>query len=447
MELKVLETTWKNGAPVQTGRALPFVTDGEVENQVVNLHPDIRYQAFRGFGGTFTEAACYCLKMAGEKVAREILNAYYGEDGLRYTHGRLHLDSADAALGNYSAMDDPGDPDLKTFSLARDEMYVIPAVKAAQQIAARPLSLMISPWSPPPFMKTNGEKNHGGKLKPEYRALWAKYIARYVREYEARGIRFSMMSLQNEPKAVQTWDSCVYTAEEEREFIRNFLAPEFSRQGLEAIQILIWDHNKERAVERAQAVLSDDEMRALVSGVAVHWYSGDHFEALDMLRRLYPDKHLVFSEGCVELSKYGAHDPLRSARMYAREIIGDLNGGVDAFIHWSLAFDPSGGPNHVNNLCEAVVVCDWENQKAVYTLPYYYIGHFSRFIEPGAVRIGFSRYTQDLEMTAFLNPGGERVAVVLNKTGRDVPFVLREGDAACRATAPGDGILTVRYKP
>ena len=183
-------------------------------------------------------------------------------------------------------------------------------------------------------------------------------------------------------------------------------------------------------------------MRQMVAGVAVHWYSGDHFEALEMVRRLYPEKRLVFSECCVEYSKYGAGDELRSARLYAREIIGDLNGGVDAFIHWSLVFDPKGGPNHVNNLCEAVVFCDWERQRVVYTLPYYYIGHFSRFIKPGAVRIGFSRYTEKLDVTAFLNPDGERVVVVLNKTAQDVPFVLRERAQTCRVTAKGDGILT-----
>ena len=446
MKLNILETIWEGKRHAQLESARDFVVDEEVENQIVNLHPGVRYQTFRGFGGTFTEAACYCMTKAGEDVTREVLEAYFGESGLRYTQGRLHLDSADASLSNYSAMNDPLDPELKTFSLARDEQYVIPIVKAALATAAQPLELMISPWSPPPFMKTNGEKNHGGKLKPEYRALWARYMCRFIKEYEARGIRFQMVSLQNEPKAVQTWDSCVYTAEEEREMLRSYLAPEMRRQGLGGMEVLIWDHNKERALERAQEIMSDPEMREIVSGVAVHWYSGDHFEQLEMVRRLYPEKRLVFSECCVEYSKYREADPLRSARMYAHESIGDLNAGVDAFIHWSLVFDPSGGPNHVNNLCEAIVFCDWEQKKVTYTLPYFYIGHFSRFIKPGAVRIGFSRYTEALDVTAFLNPDGERVAVVVNKTDEDIPFVLRERSDTCKLVAKGNSIMTLRYR-
>ena len=447
MKLRMHTTTWDGKARAYSEVQADFVRDEEVENEVVNLYPEVRYQAFRGFGGTFTEAACYCMKRSGEALMREVLEAYYGEDGLRYSQGRLHLDSADAGLGNYAAMNDPDDPELASFSLERDEQYVIPAVLAAQAIAAQPLELMISPWSPPPFMKTNGEKNNGGKLKPEYRALWAKYICKFIAEYQKRGIRFSMLSLQNEPKAVQTWDSCVYTAAEEREMLREHLAPELRRQGLDDVDILIWDHNKERALDRALEVMSDGEMRKIVAGVAVHWYSGDHFEALHMVRGLFPEKRLVFSEGCVEYSKFGQADELRSARMYAREIIGDLNAGVDAFIHWSLVFDPTGGPNHVNNLCEAVVFCDWENRKLTYTLPYFYIGHFSRFIRPGARRIGFSRYSDALDVTAFLNPDGERVAVVLNKTARAVAFVLREGVNTCRVVIPGDAIMTVAYRP
>jgi glucosylceramidase len=336
---------------------------------------------------------------------------------------------------------------MRTFSLSRDEQYILPVVKDALAVAGQPLTLMISPWSPPPFMKTNGEKNHGGKLKNEYRALWARYICRFIKEYEARGVRFSLVSLQNEPKAVQIWDSCIYTVEEEREMLREFLAPEMRRQGLSDIGILVWDHNKERAVERAQEIMADEEMRELVRGVAFHWYSGDHFEAVSMLRELYPDKRLIMSECCVELSKFAPGDDLRSARMYAREIIGDLNGGADAFIHWSLVFDPEGGPNHVNNLCEAPVVCDWKNRKAIFKLPYYYIGHFSRFIRPGAVRMGFSRYTDNLDVTAFLNPDGERVVVLLNKTSEDVPVVLRERDQSCRLIVKGGGITTLRYQP
>lgn len=447
MTAEIITTLYLNGEASQNTVRQAFAPDPEVENEVVNIHPSVRCQTFRGFGATFTEAAGYCLEKAGPEVAAQVIDGYYGKDGLCYTQGRVHLDSCDASLSNYSAVEDAADTELNSFSLARDEQYLLPFIRMAQKAAGQPLELMVSPWSPPAFMKTNGQKNGGGKLKPEYNALWAKYICRFITEYQKRGVDFKMLSLQNEPKAVQIWDSCVWDASEEREYLRRHLVPELRRCGLDAIEVFIWDHNKERALERAQAILCDDEMLGIVAGTAVHWYSGDHFEELEMLRRLYPEKRVIFSEGCVEYKIYERGNYLRSAQMYAHEIIGDLNAGADAFIHWSLVFDPSGGPNHVNNLCEPVVFCDWENHSFTRLLPYYYIGHFSRHIHPGAVRICSSRYTEKLEVTAFQNPDGQRVAVVLNKTAEPVPFVLREGDAAAlRHTIPGDAIATILYQ-
>ena len=447
MKAKIMVTRYSNQKITQTQSTATFAPDAETENGIINIHPEVRYQALHGFGGTFTEATGYCLNQAGSKLANEVIQAYFGADGLRYTQGRVHLDSCDASLSNYSAVEDAEDTELDSFSLKRDEEYLIPWILKAEEAAGRTISLMVSPWSPPAFMKTNGEKNNGGKLKPEYNELWAKYICRFIKEYQARGISFEMLSLQNEPKAVQIWDSCIWTAEEEREYLRKYLVPELRRQGLADIELLIWDHNKERALERTQVILCDEEMRKAVAGTAVHWYSGTHFEQLYMLRELFPDKRIVFSEGCVEYRIFERGNYLRSARMYAREIIGNLNAGADSFIHWSYVFNPEGGPNHVNNLCEGVVVCDWENKKVTYTLPYYYIGHFSRYIEPGAVRIGFSRFTEDIDVTAFQNPNGQRVVVALNKTAEDISVVLREGDAqCCPITLPGDSIVTILYE-
>lgn len=424
---------------------LHFYTDEAVERPLVNIYPQITYQTFQGFGGMFTEAAAYCIKNAGGDHGDRIVADLFGDDGLRYCCGRVHLDSCDASLGNYSAMNDPTDPDLNTFSLLRDEEYLIPMIQKAQAVCSRPLTLMVSPWSPPPFMKTNGEKNHGGRLKEEYFEFWAKYICRFIKEYQRRGIRFSMLSLQNEPNATQTWDSCRFSAAEEREYLRLYLAPALKAEGLADIEILIWDHNKERALERALETITDEEMDQIVSGVAVHWYSGDHFEQLAMIRETFPGKRMVFTEGCVEYSRFSRDDHLAHAQMYAHDMIGDLNNGIDCFMHWSMIFDQNGGPNHVNNFCEAIIMCDTEQKQYTKTLPYYYIAHFSRYIQPGAVRIGFSRFDDSLDLTAFRNPDGERVVVVMNRTAQDIPFILREGSDVCDVTVAKNSIATIRY--
>jgi glucosylceramidase len=445
MPISIFTTAYKNSQRLEKKCSIEFKTDPEAEHSLVNIHPEIRYQTFQGFGGMFTEAGGYCLKQVGEPVAEKIIEDLFGENGLQYSCGRVHLGSCDASLSNYSHVDDPHDTEMTGFSLERDRKYLIPMIKKAQAVSKRPLSLMVSPWSPPAFMKTNGERNHGGKLKPEYREFWARYICRFIKEYREAGIEFSMLTLQNEANATQTWDSCIYSAEEEREYLRNYLAPELKKQGLGHIQILIWDHNKERALERALETIKDNEMKEIVSGVAVHWYSGDHFEALDMLRKVYPDKRLVFSEGGLEWWRFEPDDHLGRAEMHAHDIIGDLNGGIDCFLQWSMIFDHNGGPNHVQNLCQTSILCNTEDGTYTKTLPYYYIAHFSRYIHPGAVRIGFSRFTDRLEVTAFMNPDKEIAVVVLNRQNEDIPYVLRNGSHTCSLTAAGHSISTITY--
>lgn len=441
----IIITKYQDGIRREETFEFTSKTDTCIERPLINIYPSVTYQTFKGFGGMFTESAAYCVKNAGGTNGDDIMKDLFSDSGLCYSCGRVHLDSCDASLSNYSAVDDENDFCLESFSLSRDEEYLIPMIKKAQKYCSKPLTLMISPWSPPAFMKTNGEKNHGGQLKPEFYTLWAKYICRFMKEYQKHGIDFSMISLQNEPKATQNWDSCLYTAAEEREYLRNYLIPEMKRQGFGHIEILIWDHNKERALERALETINDKEMDALISGVAVHWYSGDHFEQLAMIHKLFPDKRIVFTEGCVEYSRFSIDDHLAHARMYAHDIIGDLNNGVDCFMHWSMVFDQNGGPNHVNNLCEAIIMCDTENSRYVKTLPYYYIAHFSRHIKPGAVRIGFSRFDDSLDVTAFINPDMKRVIVVLNRTSRDIPFVLREGDEIKDFIITADSIATIQY--
>ena len=305
-----------------------------------------------------------------------------------------------------------------------------------------PIEVMLSPWSPPAFMKTNGEKNHGGKLKEEYRDMWAEYICRYIEAYQEKGVQLKRISIQNEPAAVQIWDSCVYTACEEKEFLKDHLYPALKRHGLTDLEIFIWDHNKERLLERAQQTI-DADTDEMITGMAFHWYSGDHFEALQMAREKYPEKKLLFSEGCVEYSKFADKDQLADARMYGHDIMGDLNNGACAFIAWCLLLDEKGGPNHVDNFVDAPVMYDKKIDKMEKKLSYYYIGHFSRAIVPGSVRIGLSKYTDKLESTAFLRPDGKLAVVIINRTDEEMPVYLRLKGEVLPVSLEEDAVMTV----
>lgn len=444
MEMTLYTTEFIGGKARESQSRALFAEDTEgVEKCLINIHPEVQYQTVDGFGGAVTESACYVLSKLSPEKRDEVLEGYFGKSGIGYSHIRTHIDSCDFSLGHYSAVVDENDTGLKSFSISHDEALMIPAIKRAQELNGKPLGVLLSPWSPPAFMKTNGERNNGGSLKKEYYPLWAEYICRYVEAYRANGIEVSMLTIQNEPKAVQIWDSCVYTAEEEREFLKGHLHPALVRHGLGSIQVYVWDHNKERVFERACELIGPDT-DAMIGGVAFHWYSGDHFEALRMTRERFPEKKLMFSEGCVEIAgaNVATGTVLQNAQQYAHDIIGNLNNGMNLFLDWNIALDERGGPNHVDNVCDAPVRCDTQNGTYTKNLSFYYIAHFSRYIRPGAKAIGFSRYTDGLEVTAAKNTDGSIAAVLLNKGSQARDVVMRIQGKTAAAVIPAGSIVT-----
>lgn len=422
-----------------------FKEDGGRENEVINLYPFVKYQKIEGFGASLTEAAAYTFSTMSEKSKKQFLQECFGKNGLNYNMGRMALDSCDASLGNYSAMNDLEDFAMKSFSLERDKKYILPFYKAITKERKQPLRVMLSPWSPPAFMKTNGEKNHGGKLKKEYYEMWAEYFCKYIEEYRKENVNVSIISVQNEPNAVQTWDSCCYNGEEEKEFIKNYLYPSLRKHKLTDLEIYIWDHNKERVVDRAIEVI-DKDTENIISGIAFHWYSGDHFEALNIVRDLFPNKKVAFTEGCVEYSKFTSEDQLSNARMYAHDMLGNLNGGAVFCVNWSILFNSQGGPNHVQNWCEAPLMYDEKSDCIEKKLSFEYISHFSRFFSEGSVRIGLTRYTNDIEASAVQRPDGTIAVVLMNTVSEDRNIYLRMDNKTAYVRLPGDAIATAVIK-
>lgn len=358
MNLNAITTVFPMGERLTQTYTASFTPDHGLENHAINLYPQVTDQQFEGFGGAFTDAAASVFDQMGEACRQTLLDSYFDQDGLDYRLGRLPLDSCDFSTHLYEAMSDPEDRAMKSFSLADTERYILPFLRAAQSRRGGPLELMVSPWSPPAFMKTNGQRIGGGRLKPEMRDFWAEYLCRYILALRKEGVLVRRMTLQNEPAAVQTWDSCLYTAEEERDFLKLHLAPALRRSGLEDVEVFLWDHNKERLYERACVVCQDPEAGALVAGFAFHWYSGDHFESVELVHRQFPGKKLVLSEACIEYSKFSSEKTLANAQKYAHDIIGNLNAGMTAFYDWNLLLDERGGPNHVNNFCDAPYLYD-----------------------------------------------------------------------------------------
>ena len=365
MELIITSTTYEGKERITREQTIPFCDDGGREDQLINLYPQVTYQRMDGFGGAITDSAAYIYSLMNPEQKKQMLGEYFGQGKMKYRFVRIPIDSCDFSLSHYEADGDEADALFESFSFARVEKYILPMLADAEAAYGGRLEIMLSPWSPPAYMKTNGERNHGGKLKACYWKRWAEYICRYVEEYRSRGFNVTMLTLQNEPKAVQAWDSCIYTAQEEKVFLRDYVWPSLAEHNLTDIGIYIWDHNKERAFEWAETII-DAETDHMVAGIAFHWYSGDHFEALRMIRERFPKKKLLLSEACIEFSKYSAEDNLANAQKYAHDIIGNLNEGMSVFLDWNLVLDELGGPNHVKNFCDAPYLFDTAQKQLVF---------------------------------------------------------------------------------
>ena len=384
---------------------------GETENRVINLYPEASYQTFEGFGGAITEAAGYVYSLMSEAQRRELTETYFSPAGMNYSLVRIPIDSCDFSLGQYTGFERPA-------------RYILPLLRDAQRAHGGTLSVMLSPWSPPVEWKTNDTREQGGKLRREHYGDYAEYLCRYILWYREQGFAVRRISLQNEPHAVQTWDSCVWEAAEQKVFLRDHMWPAMEKHGLTDIEIYLWDHNKERAYEWLREILDADTDK-MIAGTCVHWYSGDHFEALDLCRERYPTKKLMVSESCFEYRVYGTIDPRFSALKFSREIIGDLNHGLSAFCDWNLLLDERGGPCYVDNFCLAPFLYDTKEKKLKKQLFARYLEQLSRHIVPSSVRIASTRYTDEIDVTAWRRPDGKLAVILLNNCGENRPVCVR----------------------
>lgn len=444
--IQCIQTVKDSGERLRLASPLAFSRARADAGTTVRVDHTRTFQEMVGFGGAFTEAAAHTLSRMSPAKREEALKAYFDPaTGSRYSLCRTHINSCDFALGNYAYNDTPGDYELRQFDISRDRKLLLPMIMDALHISGRGFHLLASPWSPPAWMKTTGQMNNGGSLKVDCRDAWALYVAKYIKAYRDAGLSIWGVTVQNEPAAVQTWDSCIYTAEEERDFVKFHLGPRLEKEGLSDTRIVIWDHNKDLIVERAGTVLSDPEAARYVWGTGFHWYSGDHFESLAEVHRRFPDKHLLFTEGCQEGGvKLGSWE---LGEKYAHAIIGDVNNWTAGWIDWNMVLDIQGGPNHVGNYCDAPILADPETDVLHYQSAYYYLGHFSRYVEPGALRIGVTASDAGLESTGFKNPDGSIVVVVLNLGDEEHAYSLTDGDRAASVCIPARAIQTLLFYP
>jgi glucosylceramidase len=395
------------------------------------------FQTIEGFGGAFTDATAVTFSKMPADKQEAFLTAYFDPDkGHGYNLCRTTIHSCDFSDEMYTYDDVAGDKELKNFSIAHDQQFRIPLIRRALKLAQGNIKIFASPWSPPAWMKTNNNMLYGGKLLPEYFQTWADYFVKYVKAYEKEGIPMWGLTVQNEPMAVQIWESCVFTAEEERDFVRDYLGPTLEKNGLSKLKLMIWDHNRGIMYQRAQVVYDDPKASKYVWGTAFHWYVGDHYDNVRLVHDAFPDKKLIYTEAGM------GHD-WRTGVNLAKNLIYDLNNWTNAWTHWNMLLDEKGGPNHVGGGGREMIAYDTRSGELTINPPYYFFGHFCRFIKPGAKRIACTSNNDDLIATAFTNTDGSVAVVILNLADSEKMLQLWIDKKAAKTTCPAHGIMTM----
>ncbi|WP_111708551.1 glycoside hydrolase family 30 protein [Lutibacter citreus] len=456
------------------GNQLTPITEfkkGEISAEIA-LNENEKFQTITGFGGSFTESSAYLLNKLSKKKRTKILEAYFGENGARYSLTRTHMNSSDFSLSNYSYSPVEGDKELKHFTIQEDKDDIIPMIKDAMKISKDGFKIISSPWTAAPWMKDNNNWV-GGKLLPEYYDTWALFFSKYIDAYKAEGIDIWGFTVENEPHGNgNNWESMHYSPEEMTNFVQNYLGPKLELDGKKDVKILGYDQNREGLKEWVDVMYKNEESSKYYAGTAIHWYEStyDFFpEALQYAHSKNPNKYLIQTEACVdseipkwqddawywskEATDWGwdwapedqkhLHPKYAPVNRYARDIIGCLNNWVDGWVDWNMVLDKQGGPNWFKNWCVAPVIVDPAKDEVYFTPIYYTLAHFSKFIRPGAVVIGVKNSDKDLMVTAAKNPDQSISVVIFNELDIEKSISLKLNGKTVKLSIAAKAIQTV----
>jgi glucosylceramidase len=414
------------------------VTAGDVAGlPTIVVDPKERHQSMVGFGGAITDSSAWLIQNKLSAQQRDsLLRELYGrgDGGLGFSFTRITIGASDFSLDHYSLDDAPGgaaDPALAHFSLTRPQQDVFPTVRAALKINPD-LKVMASPWSAPAWMKTTGSLVKG-QLKPEAYPVYARFFARYVKEAGKVGVPIGYLSIQNEPDfEPENYPGMRWPARDRARFFGENLAPTFKREKIRT-KVLDWDHNWDQP-QQPLTVLADPKAKAFLAGVAWHCYAGE-VAAQDGVRIVHPDKDAFLTE--CSGGEWAPKFDDSFSWMVENLIIGSTRGGSRGVLMWNLALDETFGP-HAGGCkdCRAFVTIDSRTGAVTRTQEYYAFGHASRFVKPGAVRIGSPAKLGDLRTVAFQNRDGSRVLIVLNVGAQPGMFAITEGGRAFKASLP-----------
>ena len=409
-------------------------TESANQHSTILIDTTQQYQTMDGFGYTLTGGSTSLISRMSAPARATLLRELFATDStwLGVSYLRVSIGASDLDEQVFSYDDLPAgqtDPTLAQFSLAPDRKHLIPVLK--EILAINPnIKIMGSPWSPPAWMKTNGNSK-GGSLKPEFYDAYARYFVKYIQEMKAEGIVIDAVTLQNEPLHPGNNPSLLMLATEQAEFIKNHVGPAFRTAGL-STKIITYDHNADRP-DYPIAILNDPAARPYVDGSAFHLYGGN-ISALTQVHNAFPDKHVYFTEQWVGApGDFPADLQWHTKNMF----IGAPRNWSRNVLEWNLASDPQQKPHTPGGCTECLGAITIAGDAVKRNPAYYTVAHASKFVRPGSVRVDSTEPT-NLPNVAFQTPSGKKVLIVLNTAGSSLTFNIKhKGKTVSQQLASG----------
>ena len=423
----------------------PGKTAPPIEATVVHMNPKQKYQEMDGFGFTLTGGSASHLIGMSKPARAKLLKVLFSTDGIGMAYLRVSIGASDLNEKVFSYNDLPQgqtDPEMKNFDLGPDRNDVIPVLKEILAINPK-LKILGSPWSPPVWMKDNGD-TRGGSLKPEWNDAYARYFVRYIQDMQKEGIRIDAITVQNEPLHPGNNPSLLMLAKDQAVFVKNHLGPAFEKAKINT-KIIVYDHNADKP-EYPISILDDPEAKKYVDGSAFHLYGGT-IDALSKVHDAHPDRNLYFTEQWM-----GA--PGDFAKDFPNHIknltIGATQNWAKTVLEWNLTSNPQNRPFTDRGGCDRClggVTIDGDN--VTRNAAYYVVAHASKFVRPGSVRIASGTNVtigkpadEKLPNVAFLTPEGKIVLIVLNDSEVEKKFTVQYGEMVTNTTLKAGSVGT-----
>jgi glucosylceramidase len=407
----------------------------------IEVDPTKTFQTMDGFGFALTGGSAWLInqKLSATKrsqVLQELFgtgNSNIGVSYLRVSIGASDLD--EKVFSYHDGSNAKGDVQLKHFSLHEDEKNLIPVLKEILKINPD-IKIMASPWSAPAWMKTNNSPR-GGSLQTKYYKAYADYFVKYIQAMEKHGIPIDAITIQNEPENPNNNPSMVMTAMEQATFVKEHLGPAFTKNQIRT-KIVVFDHNCDHP-EYPITILNDPDAKKYVDGSAFHLYLGE-IDAMTTVHDAHPDKSIYFTEQWTspdgtfagDLKWHSVNLTIGASRNWSRNVL-----------EWNLAADTAFQPHTDQGGCTScmgALTIDGDN--VTKNVSYYIIGHASKFVTPGSVRIG-STVPEGFPNVAFQRPDGKKVLLVVNEHKEAKDFAVTVVDKSTKINLPAGAVATL----